>query len=375
MEQSSKLKFLMILLKKLKEEKHRILIFSQSTKVLDLIEALLDENNYTYLRIDGSVTKMTERQSRIDEFNTNRQYFCFLLTTQVGGVGLNLVGANRVVIFDPSWNNMDDQVVDRAYRIGQTKNVIIYRLITCGTIEEKMYRKQVFKGSLSRCMTQKDQSHHRYFTSTELSELFRLDDPKSSQTQLMLKDLHSNKRKHRESLDAHSQWLSSLNIFGISDHDLLFSEEVEKVKKSGQNDLVEQQVQAATHKLQRSSSISIFDFQIDESSLEEKHTKKRKNMSFSEKSIVINSPFIERKSKKKRKVEEKKSKTQKSRNNSNHSDEMDSTFEFSPNDSELSDSIDDSDSSVEEAYEIESITDSDDTYEEKNTKNKKTLKK
>jgi len=136
---------------------------------------------------------------------------------------------------------MDDQVVDRAYRIGQKNNVIIYRLITCGTIEEKMYRKQVFKGALSRCMTQKDQSHHRYFTSTELSEIFRLDNSKYSQTQVMLQKLHSDKRKRRESLDNHSDWLSTLDIFGISDHDLLYSEENEDIpQNSVQNNLVKQ---------------------------------------------------------------------------------------------------------------------------------------
>lgn len=197
---------------------------------------------------------MQERQSRIDKFNGNKKYFCFLLTTQVGGVGLNLTGANRVIIVDPSWNNIDDQVVDRAYRIGQTKNVIIYRLITCGTIEEKMYRKQVYKASLSHSMTQKDQKHHRYFTSTELSELYRLDDPRKSQTQKMLQKLHSHKRKKRESLDLHIEWLSSLDIFGISDHDLLFSEHNEKVESDISLQVVKEKVKTAAHKLHTSNS-------------------------------------------------------------------------------------------------------------------------
>jgi len=207
------------------------------------------------LRVDGTVNKMEVRQSRIDEFNSNNHFFCFLLTTQVGGVGLNLTGANRVIIFDPSWNNLDDQAVDRAYRIGQTKNVIIYRLITCGTIEEKMYRKQVYKASLSHSMTQKDQKHHRYFTSIELSEIFRLDDPKKSKTQKMLHKLHSHKRKRRESLDVHIDWLSSLEIFGISDHDLLFSEQNEKIVADGSHlKEVKERVKFATKKLHSSSS-------------------------------------------------------------------------------------------------------------------------
>lgn len=79
-----------------------------------------------------------------------------MLTSQVGGVGITLTGADRVVIFDPAWNPaVDNQSVDRAYRIGQTKNVVVYRLVTCGTIEEKIYRKQVFKGALSKTATEK----------------------------------------------------------------------------------------------------------------------------------------------------------------------------------------------------------------------------
>uniref|UniRef100_A0A6B2KWX3 DNA excision repair protein ERCC-6-like n=1 Tax=Arcella intermedia TaxID=1963864 RepID=A0A6B2KWX3_9EUKA len=253
-EQSGKLTFLMNLLQNLKSEGHRPLIFSQSTKVLDIIQELLDEQKYTYMRVDGTINKMDERQSRIDTFNTKTSYFCFLLTTQVGGVGLNLTGADRVIIFDPSWNNMDDQVVDRAYRIGQTRNVIIYRLITCGTIEEKMYRKQVFKGALSRCMTQKDQSHHRYFTSTELSELFTLDDPQTSETQKMLQKLHSHKRKKRPSLDEHSEWLATLNIFGISDHDLLYSEENETISKDLSKQFFQEPLGVASKKRKRNTN-------------------------------------------------------------------------------------------------------------------------
>ena len=87
---------------------------------------------------------MDERQRIVDEFNEDESIFCMLLTTQVGGVGLMLTGADRVIIFDPSWNpSTDAQAVDRAYRIGQTRRVVVHRLITCGTIEEKIYRKQV----------------------------------------------------------------------------------------------------------------------------------------------------------------------------------------------------------------------------------------
>jgi hypothetical protein len=87
---------------------------------------------------------------------------------------------------DPAWNTLDDQAADRVYRMGQTKNVIIYRLITCGTIEEKMYRKQVFKGGLSRTLLGQKQQQFSYFTKGELSELFKFDDPDKAETHDML---------------------------------------------------------------------------------------------------------------------------------------------------------------------------------------------
>ena len=97
---------------------------------------------------------MADREQLIQKFQKGTRYTVFLLTTQVGGVGITLTAANRVVIYDPSWNPAtDSQAVDRAYRIGQTENVVIYRLITCGTVEEKIYRRQVFKDFLIRQTT------------------------------------------------------------------------------------------------------------------------------------------------------------------------------------------------------------------------------
>jgi SNF2 family DNA or RNA helicase len=133
----------------------------------------LEHRGFKFLRIDGTVVEKKkilgifqlfqinpkERQRRINLFNEDTSYLCFLLTTQVGGLGINLTSADRVVIgkkkkknmvqkfffflVDPSWNSIDDQAVDRVYRIGQKRDVVIYRLVTCGTVEEKIYRKQV----------------------------------------------------------------------------------------------------------------------------------------------------------------------------------------------------------------------------------------
>ncbi len=100
----------------------------------------------------------------MQEFQTRDDIPVFLLTTQVGGLGLTLTAADRVIIVDPAWNpSVDNQSVDRAYRIGQQKDVVVYRLITCGTVEEKIYKKQVFKGGLSRSGTEEGVAF-RYFS-------------------------------------------------------------------------------------------------------------------------------------------------------------------------------------------------------------------
>lgn len=93
------------------------------------------------LRIDGKISGAQDRQAIIDTFNEDRSYHCLLLTTGVGGVGITLTGADRVVIYDPSWNPATDaQAVDRAFRVGQTRDVTVYRVVTCGTVEEKILR-------------------------------------------------------------------------------------------------------------------------------------------------------------------------------------------------------------------------------------------
>jgi hypothetical protein len=117
--------------------------------------------------------------------------------------------------------------VDRCYRIGQDKNVVVYRLITCSTIEEKIYRKQVFKDSLSKSATEKSNSY-RYFSKEELSSLFELEDPKTSQTQIQLAQLHEKERKLYPGLQEHVDELNDKKkfstVFGLSDHDLLFKQ-------------------------------------------------------------------------------------------------------------------------------------------------------
>ncbi|KHJ49017.1 CHDCT2 domain protein [Trichuris suis] len=134
-----KLMLLQKMLRKLKEGGHRVLIFSQMTKMLDLLEDFLDYEGYKYERIDGSVTGNL-RQDAIDRFNApNAQQFVFLLSTRAGGLGINLATADTVIIYDSDWNPHNDiQAFSRAHRIGQNRKVMIYRFVTRNSVEERI---------------------------------------------------------------------------------------------------------------------------------------------------------------------------------------------------------------------------------------------
>ncbi|XP_051147249.1 protein CHROMATIN REMODELING 24 [Andrographis paniculata] len=221
---SCKLSFLLGLLADLIPKGHNVLIFSQTRKMLNLIQESLESNDYKYMRIDGT-TKASDRAKIVQEFQDGRGAPIFLLTSQVGGLGLTLTNADRVIVVDPAWNpSTDSQSVDRAYRIGQKKDVVVYRLMTCSTVEEKIYRKQVFKGGLFRSATE-HKEQIRYFSQQDLKDLFSL--PKQgfdvSLTQQQLLEEHDQEHTMDESLRDHVKFLETLNIAGVSQHSLLFS--------------------------------------------------------------------------------------------------------------------------------------------------------
>ncbi|XP_074739018.1 DNA excision repair protein ERCC-6-like [Strix uralensis] len=258
-QESGKMLFLVGLLERLREEGHRTLVFSQSRKMLDIIEHVLSCRQFKIMRIDGTIAHLTEREKRINAFQSNKDYSVFLLTTQVGGVGITLTAASRVVIFDPSWNPATDaQAVDRAYRIGQKENVVIYRLITCGTVEEKIYRRQVFKDSLIRQTTGDKKNPFRYFSKQELRELFTLEDTRTSATQIQLQSLHATQRNTDLQLDEHIAYLHSLEMFGISDHDLIYTMEIaheEQVESEEARQYIQRRVQKAHELVQLESHL------------------------------------------------------------------------------------------------------------------------
>jgi transcriptional regulator ATRX len=161
----------------------KLLVFSQNLLSLDTIEKFLDHQhkqkintwtkNIDYFRMDGG-TEISKRTSDIDKFNDklNKRARLFLISTKAGGIGINLVGANRCVIFDANWNpSHDNQSVYRIYRFGQQKEVFVYRFLAQGTMEEKIYQRQVIKQSLSQRVLDEHQLD-RHFTSQELRELY-----------------------------------------------------------------------------------------------------------------------------------------------------------------------------------------------------------
>ncbi|MCO5555305.1 hypothetical protein L7F22_008850 [Adiantum nelumboides] len=166
-----KLQELAVLLWRLKAEGHRALIFTQMTKMLDVLESFVNLHGYTYMRLDGS-TKPEERQILMQRFNTNPKIFLFILSTRSGGVGVNLVGADTVIFYDSDWNPaMDQQAQDRCHRIGQTREVHIYRLISESTIEENILKKANQKRFLDDLVIQGGSYNTEFFKKLDPAEL------------------------------------------------------------------------------------------------------------------------------------------------------------------------------------------------------------
>ncbi|KAH8996831.1 SNF2 family N-terminal domain-containing protein [Lactarius akahatsu] len=150
-----KLQQLARLLRERKAGGHRILIFTQMTKILDILEQFLNFHGYLYLRLDGA-TRIEDRQYITERFNADSRIFCFIASSRSGGVGINLTGADTVIFYDSDFNpQMDRQCEDRAHRIGQIRDVHIYRFVSQHTVEEAMLRKANQKRSLDDLVIQK----------------------------------------------------------------------------------------------------------------------------------------------------------------------------------------------------------------------------
>ncbi|KAL4440282.1 hypothetical protein ABPG75_003283 [Micractinium tetrahymenae] len=165
----------------------RIVIVSNYTQTLDLVAQLCRDRGYPYVRLDGTTT-IKKRNKLVKEFNdqSNKNQFAFLLSSKAGGCGLNLIGGNRLVLFDPSWNPADDkQAAARVWRDGQQKKVYVYRFMAAGSIEEKVYQRQLSKEGLQQVVDSKaggKPAGPNLMSMEELRDLFSYDPDTLSST-------------------------------------------------------------------------------------------------------------------------------------------------------------------------------------------------
>ncbi|KAF3492243.1 DNA repair and recombination protein RAD26 [Arthroderma uncinatum] len=185
---SGKMQVVKSLLELWRDTGHKTLLFAQHRIMLDILERFIKGfNGFNYRRMDGN-TPIKARQGMVDEFNNDPDLHVFLLTTKVGGLGVNLTGADRVIIYDPDWNpSTDVQAHERAWRLGQKREVTIYRLMTAGTIEEKIYHRQIFKQFLANKIL-RDPKQRQTFQMSDIQDLFTLGGDGPTETSQMFKE-------------------------------------------------------------------------------------------------------------------------------------------------------------------------------------------
>lgn len=185
---SGKMQVVKSLLELWRDTGHKTLLFAQHRIMLDILEKFIGSlTGFTYRRMDGN-TPIKSRQSMVDEFNNDPDIHVFLLTTKVGGLGVNLTGADRVIIYDPDWNPSTDlQARERAWRLGQKREVTVYRLMTAGTIEEKIYHRQIFKQFLTNKIL-RDPKQRQTFQMSDLQDLFTLGNDGPTETSQLFKN-------------------------------------------------------------------------------------------------------------------------------------------------------------------------------------------
>lgn len=170
---SGKFEKLKAMLEEIIGEGHRILLFSQFVDMLDLIKGWLEREGIPYEYLTG---KTKDRQGAVERFNSTPSVPIFLISLKAGGTGLNLTGADYVIHYDPWWNPaVEDQATDRAYRIGQTKKVFVYRLITKNTVEEKIQKLKTVKRNLVDSVISVDRNIVKSLTMDDIREIFSVD--------------------------------------------------------------------------------------------------------------------------------------------------------------------------------------------------------
>ena len=147
------------------------MIFCQMTQMMNILEDYMIFRKLRFLRLDGS-TKLEDRRDMVDAFQRSEEVFAFLLSTRAGGLGINLTGADTVIFYESDWNpTMDQQAMDRAHRLGQTKEVTVYRLVCENSIEEKILKRAQQKDKVSRIVYNVDENTNNDLSKEEVVSL------------------------------------------------------------------------------------------------------------------------------------------------------------------------------------------------------------
>ncbi|KAL2659652.1 hypothetical protein AAZV13_03G100000 [Glycine max] len=233
---SGKLQTLDILLKRLRAENHRVLLFAQMTKMLNILEDYMNYRKYRYFRLDGSST-IQDRRDMVKDFQHRSDIFVFLLSTRAGGLGINLTAADTVIFYESDWNpTLDLQAMDRAHRLGQTKDVTVYRLICKETVEEKILLRASQKSTVQNLVMTGGSVGGDLLAPEDVVSLL-LDDvqleQKLKEIPLQVKDKQKKKQPMRgirvnEDGDASMEDLTSSVAQGTSDNDLSMDPEGSK---------------------------------------------------------------------------------------------------------------------------------------------------
>jgi len=193
------------------------------TRMIDILEEYMAKRRYSYFRMDGS-TNIADRRDMVNEFQTNRKIFAFLLSTRAGGLGVNLTGADTVIFYDNDWNpTMDAQATDRAHRIGQTRPVGVYRLITKHTIEERILKRAKQKQNVQTTVYAGGAFKADIFKQSEIVELLYSEEE--------VKKLEAERKRHNDSNSNNLMQIDNVGIIAQNDNKDAANFKDAKVKK------------------------------------------------------------------------------------------------------------------------------------------------
>ncbi|GAV89368.1 SNF2_N domain-containing protein/Helicase_C domain-containing protein/DBINO domain-containing protein [Cephalotus follicularis] len=292
---SGKLQTLDILLKRLRAENHRVLLFAQMTKMLNILEDYMNYRKYRYLRLDGSSTIM-DRRDMVRDFQHRNDIFVFLLSTRAGGLGINLTAADTVIFYESDWNpTLDLQAMDRAHRLGQTKDVTVYRLICKETVEEKILQRASQKNTVQQLVMTGGHVQGDLLAPEDVVSLL-LDDAqleqKLKEIPLQIKDRQKKKQPSKGiRLDAEGDAsLEDLNNTGTQGTEHEPSSDLEKAKSSDKKRKAasDKQTKPRNSQKENDSNPTVMDYDLDDPQNDDPQSQRPKRPKRPKKSVNEN---------------------------------------------------------------------------------------